>query len=641
MSLRSRMLCVVLSVMCLPFGLFAAEKFIINDPGTEDIVSYGQYGVFENVGTENYKYRITKNNELKNAVGEGVFPNTTGLLQDPAYKKVKTAGKLKGNQWDYVNGDDNQLNFYKWASCAEEPGVRQYYTALALEKSGNLKQAVKAYYSVVVNFPRSIGYTYWKSPWYIGPVSIDRIKYITREHPEVGMKIVGAEIKVKNRFDNDIKNDVFVITPGKIVRAAKKDLVERKINLSKLPVIRTIGTGKVKLLEYVNKHWQLMVDDKPYYVRGIAYSPNKVGLSPDNGSLNVSRDWMFADFNNNGIIDGPYESWVDKNRNNKQDAGEKPVGDFKLMKDMGVNTLRLYHHSDFNKQLLREGYEKYGFMYLMGDFIGMYCTGSKANWYEGTDYTKEDQQQNMLDSVRQMVMEYKDEPYILMWVLGNENNYGSPGVKGVTAGTGCRAKLQPDAYYAFANKAARLIKELDPQQRPVAICNGDTLFLDKCAANAPDIDVFGANAYRGDQGFGSLWQDVKDVYDRPVLVTEYGCSAYHKTWTTSRCEAAQATYLRGNWIDMESNFAGSGVGNALGGILFEWSDEWWKAGPPPEFDPARQDTVGQFGAPFLDGWSYEEWLGVVSQGDGKNSPFLRQLRPAYFEYKKMWKPYKN
>jgi hypothetical protein len=51
--------------------------------------------------------------------------------------------------------------------------------------------------------------------------------------------------------------------------------------------------------------------------------------------------------------------------------------------------------------------------------------------------------------------------------------------------------------------------------------------------------------------------------------------------------------------------------------------------------------VPQFGAPFLDGWSYEEWLGVAGQGDGSDSPFLRQLRPAYSVYQRLWKKYRD
>lgn len=49
--------------------------------------------------------------------------------------------------------------------------------------------------------------------------------------------------------------------------------------------------------------------------------------------------------------------------------------------------------------------------------------------------------------------------------------------------------------------AQKEIKELDPQQRPVAICNGDLLFMDICAQNAPELDIYGANAYRGKEGF--------------------------------------------------------------------------------------------------------------------------------------------
>ena len=40
---------------------------------------------------------------------------------------------------------------------------------------------------------------------------------------------------------------------------------------------------------------------------------------------------------------------------------------------------------------------------------------------------------------------------------------------------------------------------------------------------------------------------------------------------------------------------------------------------------------------FPDGWSSEEWFGIFSQGDGEQSPFLRQPREAYFLYRdKLW-----
>ena len=70
--------------------------------------------------------------------------------------------------------------------------------------------------------------------------------------------------------------------------------------------------------------------------------------------------------------------------------------------------------------------------------------------------------------------------------------------------------------------------------------------------------------------------------------------------------------------------------------MFEFVDEWWKTGLPPKFSPSEHETVGDFVAAFPDGWMHEEWLGVMSQGDGSQSPYLRQPRKSYDYYKKVW-----
>ncbi len=614
--------------------------FEIYTPGTQDLIDYTKYGEFQNVGTNKYKYVPSDFKGLKEASGEGIYPNVDSVFKSPRYKELMREKKLEGDKWNFVNTTDYELNYYKWATAQEDPGVRQYYIALALENAGNYERAIKAYYSILVFFPKAVGVTFWKTPWYVATVALEKIKYLTREHKELGLMLVDAEIDVINRYDDDKTNDDFVVNPGKLVRAKAKDWKVKKINLDKVGIKKTVGKGKVKLVEYNNKHYQLFVDEKPFVVRGICYSPNPVGTSPDNGTLNASRDWMFADYNENSIIDGPYEAWVDENKNEKKDADEQVVGDFKLMKDMGINTLRLYHYPDFNKELLKDGYEKYGFMYMIGNFIGMYCTDSGAQWFEGTDYTDEEQCERMLKSVEKMVEEYKDEPYVLMWVLGNENNYGTVGVVGVSAGTGCNVRKDIAAYYQFVNRCAKRIKELDPQQRPVAICNGDHLFLDICSKNAPDLDIYGANAYRGKEGFGTLWRDVSRLYEKPVVITEYGCPAFSTIYDRDENERQQAIYHEGSIKNIQENVAGYGCGNALGGIIFEWCDEWWKAGPPPEFDPYVHDETGQWMGPFIDGWGYEEWFGICSIGDGKDTPFKRQLRKAYYSIRDLWKKYK-
>jgi beta-glucuronidase len=167
----------------------------------------------------------------------------------------------------------------------------------------------------------------------------------------------------------------------------------------------------------------------------------------------------------------------------------------------------------------------------------------------------------------------------------------------------------------------------------VAICSGDTLFLDRFGKNAPDIDIFGSNAYRGDFGFGYLWEAVKEEADKPVFITEFGCPAYDDDESWEIAEQAQADYHRGCWEDIEYNQAfKEGAGNCVGGIVFEWLDEWWKA-----YEPFTHDTKGLFSGPFPDGYMHEEWLGVCGQGNGKLSPFLRQLRKAYYMYQKAWR----
>lgn len=606
------------------------KQFSLAFPGEKLPIDYTRFGVFENTGTAKFRYVVKDQKGLAQAVGEGIYPNRD-VKNDPAYARLKTEKRLEGGHWAHMNSDDVQADFFVWSFAPEDPGVKQFYTADTLERAGLIEQAIKAYYAVVVHYPGHVGWTHWKTPWYVGPTAIDRIQALTKENPKLGLKLEDARIKILNGHNDTEKDDVAIVNPGRIVRVKKEKTEPEPLG----KVVRSLKRGDVELVRTENGHWQMLLKGQPFLVRGLAYDVTPVGKSPDNGSWVVHKDWMFSDVNSNGKADGPYDAFVDKNRNDRQEKNEKAVGDFALIQEMGVNTIRLYHHGH-SKELLRDLYKTYGIRVIMGDYIGAYAIGSDAPWYEGSDYTNPQHKAKMLESVRQMVLEYKDEPYLLMWMLGNENNYGVVG-DAKSPGTGSRAKSQPEAYYTFVNEAAKLIHELDPNH-PVSHSNGDLLYLDYFAKYAPEVDIFGCNAYRGIHGFGSsLWEEVKDYCDRPVIITEYGCPAYYQGKSREIAEQAQALYHKNNWLDIEGNSAGHGAGNAVGGVIFHWLDGWWKAGPPPQFDPSSQDTSSQFSGPFPDGQMHEEWLGLASQGDGSLSPFLRQLRPAYFVYKELWK----
>jgi len=590
----------------------------LNDPGSESFVDYEKYGTFHNAGTKDYRYEMSDQAGLAQAVGEGIYPNTLSIRKDPAFKKALSENRLAGDLWDFVHSPDLEAAFFKWATCSEPQGVKLFYTALLLEKSGLITHAIKCYYAILVHFPGSYGWTYFKTPWYIGQAAIAKIEFLLRRNPELGYRLINADIRIINGFDNDVANDIVVASPGRFVKVGSpEDIYARPPEPQKVLLKR--GEGKVHLIRYTNGGWQLFVEGRPYVIRAVTYTPTKVGQSPDDGTMG---NWMEEDFNNNGLIDGPFDSFVDKNGNNEQDADEPAVGDFKLMQEMGVNTIRLYHHPHkVNKELLRKLYNDYGIRVIMGDFLGKYTLGSGAPWNPGTDYNNPEHKKNMIESVTRMVNEHKDEPYVLFWLLGNENVYGYA----------CNADKDPEAFFKFANEAALHIKSLDPEH-PVAICSGDILYLDRFGKFAPDVDIFGANAYRGDYGFGFFWKQVREEADRPAFITEFGCPAYARGRSAEEAETMQAEYHRGAWEDIEHNMAfGQGAGNALGGIIFEWLDEWWKG-----YEPSIHDKKGLWVGPFPDGTMYEEWLGICGQGDGSKSPFLRNIRKVYYMYQEKW-----
>jgi len=598
---------------------------VLKFPGTDEVVDWTKYGQFLNLGSPNFHYQIIDQAGLEAALGEGIYPNIADVYKDPGYRKALRSGRLKGSHWDFVNTTDLQAAFYKWVTAPESWGVRLFYIGQIFEKAGMYSQAIKAYHSLIVNFPATIAWTYWQTPWYPAQAAVYKIQYLIRMHPELHMEFKGGNIHIS---DPDDPHQFVVSTrPGSIRKLTMLEIVKQKLNIPETltPLGKPVyysGQGQVRFVKYDSGSWQLLVDNKPFFIKGMSYMPTRVGQSPDDGTM---VDWMKEDDSHDGVISAPYEAWVDKYGDNKRHADEPVVGDFQLMKEMGVNTLRIYYQTYMksDKAFLEKMYQGYGFKVAMSNFLGKYAIGSGANWTQGTDYENPVHQKNMMDYVREMVMEFKDEPYILMWVLGNENNYG----------VASNANKKPEAYYKFVNEVAKMIKSIDPNH-PVAICNGDTLFLDKFGKDAPDVDAFGANVYRGDYGFGSFWQDVAELSGKPAFITEYGAPSWGGvSMDYEHAQQAQSDYHKGNWLDILDNSAGhsEGAGNSVGGMAFEWLDEWWK-----DYSPSLHDTKADAIGPFPGGYYFEEWFGIFGQGDGTQSPYLREPRKVYYTYKELW-----
>ena len=117
------------------------------------------------------------------------------------------------------------------------------------------------------------------------------------------------------------------------------------------------------------------------------------------------------------------------------------------------------------------------------------------------------------------------------------------------------------------------------------MANGDLQYIDIIAEEVKGLDVFGANVYRG-ISFGDLFAGGEgEARACPVMFTEFGADAYNAR-ENREDQVSQARYLLGQWQEIYEQSAGKGgVGNAIGGMTFQWSDGWWKVGQ--EIEPRR------------------------------------------------------
>jgi len=315
-----------------------------------------------------------------------------------------------------------------------------------------------------------------------------------------------------------------------------------------------------------------------------------------------------------------------------------------LLKNMNVNVIRQY--TGVPARWIKYIYENYGIYTMLNHSFGRYGLTLDGVWTPVTIYSEARTQEFLLSEVDKLVKEYKNTPGLLLYLLGNENNYG-------LFWAGAETEDFPDSdeekkfigesrgrpMYKLMNEAAKKIKAMDASH-PVAICNGDVLFIDIVAEECKDIDIYGVNSYRG-ASFTNMFQVVKEKLNKPIMFTEFGADAYNAI-EKSEDQKAQAYYMVENWKEIYQNAAGLGKAeNSLGGFTFQFSDGWWKFG----FDKRKNADLhdnnaswanGGYGIDLAPGKNNmnEEWFGICAKGP-TNPRGLYELYPraAYYALK--------
>lgn len=356
--------------------------------------------------------------------------------------------------------------------------------------------------------------------------------------------------------------------------------------------------------------WRLLVDGEPFMANGMNWDYFPVGTNFSYSLWNQSDDFI-----------------------------KKALDDeMSLLKNMNVNTIRIY--TGIQPKWIRYIYENYGIYTMLNHSFGRYGLTLDGAWVANTEYSDPRTKELLLKEVTALAREYKNTPGLLLYLLGNENNYGLfwEGAETEDIPMEDRESTQRARHmYELFNEASVAIKSIDPNH-PVSICNGDLLFLDIIAEECKDVDILGINVYRG-ISFTDLFDRVKNEYGKPVLLTEFGADAFNAI-TLEEAQQEQAVYNVANWKEIYENAAGIGkAGNAIGGFTFQFSDGWWKFGQTKNLDVHDTNASWVNGGYLYDyeegeNNMNEEWFGICAKGPTNAKGFYQLFpRASYYALK--------
>ena len=333
-----------------------------------------------------------------------------------------------------------------------------------------------------------------------------------------------------------------------------------------VPTVKPLSTGAVRIN---NKKLEVDYDGdgvyEPYYVKGAAYSIVPIG--------------------------------------NKSITSTLEDRSIQYLKYMNANTVRTY--STPGKTMLTKMAEQN--IRVIAGF-----------WVETSyDLSLPTIRQQVKDAFAKMVVDLKDNPGVLMWNLGNEQNY----VNGNNS-----------YWYTLCQELAIVAYQVEGEKyHPVCANNGNIYNIGSVSMNADDasltyIDLWATNIY--ELNLTPRFDTYRTKTNKPLVITEFGIDALDNR-TKLEYETTQAAIDSMNWSQIIS---ASDV--LVGATVFEYTDEWWKAG-----DANSHDYGGYATGAHPDGYSNEEWWGTIAVTPDQNGDGYDEWRPrqVYYMFQRNWK----
>lgn len=351
---------------------------------------------------------------------------------------------------------------------------------------------------------------------------------------------------------------------------------------------------------------RLLVSGQPYTVQGVNYAPTPVGSTQGSGTASCT---------------GGYQWWADQSAYR---------ADFPLIKRMGANTIRAYgilnDTSTVSLAQVRAALDK-------AHENGLYVI---MNYYpsHSADPSSGAQQTAWQNGFVAAINAYKDHPAVLIWEFANENNLDNG---------------QYSGWYPLVQTIATAAKSADTNH-PIMTVEGETasvaFTIGSSARSADDasmtsLDLWGVNAYRG-TSFQGLFESLASSTTKPLLVTEFGKDAYLDS-SGAESQSMQAAHLNAQWQEISARLSATNASNPLaGGVVFEWSDEWWKDAGSASCLVHDTSVLFTRAADTQDPNYNDEWFGLasVSPVNAISNPAgtARTLRSSYSTMQSFWNP---
>jgi exo-beta-1,3-glucanase (GH17 family) len=223
----------------------------------------------------------------------------------------------------------------------------------------------------------------------------------------------------------------------------------------------TPGGPSVVKVTGTQGNWRLQVNGAPYQIKGLTYGP------PQGAADGYMRD----------------------------------------LKNMGVNTIRIWGVDDANTPALLNRAAQQGVKVIVGHWLN-----------QGADYVNDIAYMNSVrTTIVNQVNALKNNPGVLMWDVGNEVILTMQD-HGLSA---AEVEARRVGYAKFVNQLAQAIHAADPNH-PVTSTDAYTGAWPYYRQYSPDLDLLAVNSYGA---IGNVYNDwVAGGYSKPYIVTEGGPS---------------------------------------------------------------------------------------------------------------------